>query len=469
MKALWRSFSRNLWAGLRLLMLQPVAVRDFRSRPEQLTLLILTGAVLEILLCQAEFGGEGDINWVTLPNFLSLTMKDLALGMVLAWFFRNRRLLLWWPVLVLSADIWLSVLCWPLVKWAGLRLHSPDLANSSLISGVMMGLMLWYLMTILLALKRTLAISLRSTLLIGAALIPLQFVASTFYDDPLWLPTPAEAQTGAQSWPEPAPPRLLDESFLYNEQARLTAQLSAVEPSREGVVDTYLLAVAGDASQRVFKHEVQAIQQLFDSRFGTRGRSITLVNSQDTAGTLPLATRSSIDTAIQHIAHQMDRHEDMLVLYLTSHGSKQHEFQLSFDPLDLPPVTPDWLKEALDRAGIRWRAIAVSACYSGGFIPPLANDTTLIVTAADAQHPSFGCEDREQFTYFGQAMFNEALRKTDDWQHAFQMAQAAILQREKQEGYDPSNPQISIGRAFSEHWMGALAGRQADSGVMPNK
>ena len=35
-------------------------------------------------------------------------------------------------------------------------------------------------------------------------------------------------------------------------------------------------------------------------------------------------------------------------------------------------------------AGIRHRVIAVSACYSGGWIGPLASDTTLVMTAADA-------------------------------------------------------------------------------------
>jgi hypothetical protein len=39
----------------------------------------------------------------------------------------------------------------------------------------------------------------------------------------------------------------------------------------------------------------------------------------------------------------------------------------------------------------------------------LANSDTLVITAADAGHASFGCEDNKaQWTYFGDALFNIA-------------------------------------------------------------
>jgi len=43
-------------------------------------------------------------------------------------------------------------------------------------------------------------------------------------------------------------------------------------------------------------------------------------------------------------------------------------------------------------------------------IPGLANPDTLVITAADADHPSFGCRDKAKWTYFGNAFFNIALR-----------------------------------------------------------
>ena len=58
----------------------------------------------------------------------------------------------------------------------------------------------------------------------------------------------------------------------------------------------------------------------------------------------------------------------------------------------------------LDESHIRWRVIIVSACYSGIFIPVLKNDSTLIMTAADSRHSSFGCDDTRDLTYFGEAL-----------------------------------------------------------------
>jgi Peptidase C13 family len=56
------------------------------------------------------------------------------------------------------------------------------------------------------------------------------------------------------------------------------------------------------------------------------------------------------------------------------------------------------------------RVVIVSACYSGVFVGPLANDNTLVITAAYFDHSSFGCQDKVKWTYFGDAFFNRALR-----------------------------------------------------------
>jgi hypothetical protein len=101
---------------------------------------------------------------------------------------------------------------------------------------------------------------------------------------------------------------------------------------------------------------------------------------------------------------------DVLFLILTSHGSP--------DGLDVTvgrrrtTLTPSRLSDMLDRARVQYKVVIISACYSGVFIPHLATDTTLVITAADANHPSFGCEDRAKWTYFGDAFFNSALRRS---------------------------------------------------------
>ena len=85
----------------------------------------------------------------------------------------------------------------------------------------------------------------------------------------------------------------------------------------------------------------------------------------------------------------------------------------------------------LDDAGIKWRIIVVSACYSGGFIDPLKDEHTLIMTASAANRTSFGCGNGSEATYFGDALFQHALRFEDSFVKAFQHARERIAERER--------------------------------------
>jgi hypothetical protein len=73
----------------------------------------------------------------------------------------------------------------------------------------------------------------------------------------------------------------------------------------------------------------------------------------------------------------------------------------------------------LDRTGVRHKVVVISACYSGVFIPRLADADTLVITAADAHHASFGCEDKAKWTYFGDAFFDVALQPAKSLKDAF--------------------------------------------------
>jgi hypothetical protein len=105
------------------------------------------------------------------------------------------------------------------------------------------------------------------------------------------------------------------------------------------------------------------------------------------------------------------------------------------------------IKGWLDAAKIRYRIVSVSACYSGSWIGPLATAGTLVMTAADAEHTSFGCGRQSELTYFGRAMFDEQLRRTWSFEDAHAAARASIEQREREAGKTDgfSNPQISVG------------------------
>ncbi len=172
-----------------------------------------------------------------------------------------------------------------------------------------------------------------------------------------------------------------------------------------------------------------------------------LLNHAGTALTHPWATPLNLQRAIDALAARMDRDNDVLVVYLTSHGARDFKLAASHWPLEVPPLSPSELRAALDKAGIRNRVIAVSACYSGGWVDVLAGDTTLVMTAADATHTSYGCGQLSELTFFGRAMFDEQLRKTHSFERAFARAVPIIEQREIDAGKDDgfSNPQIRVG------------------------
>ena len=72
-------------------------------------------------------------------------------------------------------------------------------------------------------------------------------------------------------------------------------------------------------------------------------------------------------------------------------------------------LTPRDVGKLLEATGARYRVLIVSACYSGIFAKALADAHTLVITAAAADKPSFGCRDGATWTYFGDAFFNKAL------------------------------------------------------------
>jgi hypothetical protein len=113
--------------------------------------------------------------------------------------------------------------------------------------------------------------------------------------------------------------------------------------------------------------------------------------------------------------------------------------------MSVETLTPSKLAQMLDRTGVRHKVVIISACYSGVFVPRLANPDTLVITAADANHASFGCEDKAKWTYFGDVFFNVALRRADSLKEAFLLARSLVLKRELRQGFDSSHPQMAGG------------------------
>jgi len=266
--------------------------------------------------------------------------------------------------------------------------------------------------------------------------------------EPLVKANQAKSPSGYEESAEYPKQTIAKEEVFYSQPALLEQKLSELKPGRKGVVDLYFVGFGGSSSEDVFMKEIKVISKLFDERFDTRGRSIALINNAQTVGTVPIATRTALEMTVKKIAMLMNKDEDVLFLYLTSHGSKKHDLSVDFLPLQLNEIYPADIKKILNNAGITWSVVVISACYSGGYIEPLKNENTMIITSTDANSRSFGCSNDSNFTYFGKAYFYDALRKSYSFIQPFDEAKKAILKRERDQSEEPSNPQIYVGAAI---------------------
>jgi hypothetical protein len=217
-----------------------------------------------------------------------------------------------------------------------------------------------------------------------------------------------------------------------------------LEPQRAGQTDVYVLSFGLWGPQSVFESEAKGAARILEQQLGAKGRSIVRFNTKRRAG----ATPETLLAAAEAAGRTLDPAEDIVVLVLTSHGAPEGIGLVA--GRDNRLVTPGDVRALLERTRAQHRVVIVSACYSGVFAQQLADERTLVITAAAADKPSFGCRDGATWTYFGDAFFNKALRGEARLDTAFEKARGLVTQREKREGFDPSNPQIAGGSQVLE-------------------
>lgn len=425
---------RNLWAACHLLVFRRSALRWLVPTPRNFLILLGLSLAVSVFFDFISEGWPGEWSPAGVAVYALPAFVLLVFGQILA----NRHGL--WRLGLAPASIWLAAdillgLAQCLLLYAQQHNQVPA-GLASYIPLLYTGLYAWPLLAVVFVFTRGLAWPWWERLLAAAVLLAVFTAWSlTFSEERLWYSTQSDEET------LPSTSRLVEEEVWYAQPELLQRALEGVQPERPDHVDWYFLGVGGVFYQNVFQQETETVRALFDTRFGTTGRSLVLINSDESVTRQPIATRTSIARALHALAAHMDREKDVLFLFITSHGSEEHEIELSYAPLDLAPITPEWLRDVLDETGIRHRVIVLSACYSGGFIPVLKTPDTLVITAADARHASFGCTDDAELTYFGRAFFDEALRREHSLRTAYEAALETIHEREQAEGFEPSEPQ----------------------------
>jgi hypothetical protein len=253
--------------------------------------------------------------------------------------------------------------------------------------------------------------------------------------------------------------------FELAEHRRLTAALAGLAPQRRGVVDAYVLAIGLD-SDPVFGREAREAGKVLSRRFDAAGRTLVLGGGDGRgAAALPMGSIHALNLALARIAELMDPNEDVLILYSTAHGATYgmtyHDGDQGYGIL-----TPARLAGLLDELRLRNRLLVLSACYSGTFVPTLWSDTTALFTAASATRASFGCAAENDWTFFGDAMINRALRKPQPLAAAAAEALRLVGEWEADKKYEASYPQVSIGSGVDK-WLKPLEARMPKTATRP--
>lgn len=234
------------------------------------------------------------------------------------------------------------------------------------------------------------------------------------------------------------------------QRALIDAQVAQFATDADPHGRVFFLGFAGDGRERVFAEEIQFAAQRVGEKYGSAGRSLLLLNDQRDLTSWPFASVSSLKYALQALARVMNRDEDVLFFSLSSHGSRNANLVVAnthmFD-FDLSART---VARLLEESGIRWRVVVVSACYAGSFVKPLANNHTIVLTAASKDRTSFGCSNERDLTYFGEAFYRDALPHSTYLKVAFETARKDIFRREQAERISHSQPQSYFGPLMDE-------------------
>lgn len=241
------------------------------------------------------------------------------------------------------------------------------------------------------------------------------------------------------------------ERALYTQRTLVDAQLKRLRDQSPGEPEVFAVLAALSNAETVFRTEVESIDAQLTAMPPFEGRLVTLANELHDSDNYPLATETSLTHILRTLGKRLGE-EDLIFVYLTSHGSPDHELSVDFNTdQTLPGIDPTELADILDEAP-QQKVVVISACYSGGFIPELSAENTLVITAAAADRPSFGCSNEETMTYFGRAFFETAFSLEKPLNEVFDDAKTAVTERELAQDYDPSNPKIWEAESVIKAW-----------------
>jgi hypothetical protein len=200
--------------------------------------------------------------------------------------------------------------------------------------------------------------------------------------------------------------------------------------------------VAGDTAQPVFDNAVAAVRNWLASR-GVPARNIHVLSaSQGIAqGGGEAAEPASAERILARIAALRPSAGEGCLVFVTSHGQRGEGIWLAYGGEFLRPAE---LARALSAGCGRAPTVVIaSGCFTGGFTAMRAPNR-IIVTAARADRPSFGCAVERTYAVFDECLI-DSLPREATWRAVVAATRGCVRDRERELRATPSEPQATFG------------------------
>jgi hypothetical protein len=208
--------------------------------------------------------------------------------------------------------------------------------------------------------------------------------------------------------------------------------------ARDALRGWQAVLVAGDNAQPVFDNAIEAMAGLLAMR-GITPADIHLLSASRSAN--PSAEPANAEHILARIAGLHPAPGQGCFIFITSHGQHDEGIWLAQDRDFLRPGA---LARALAGGCANAPTVAVlSSCYSGAFTSLHARNR-IVITAARADRPSFGCQADRTYTVFDECLLG-ALQRGRTWRAVFDTSAGCVQRREQKLRVLPSQPQASFG------------------------
>lgn len=111
---------------------------------------------------------------------------------------------------------------------------------------------------------------------------------------------------------------------IIKQEYLISSHLNGAKTSKKGIPEIFFIGFAPYSTEAVFMNESIYVKNLFDLQFDTMSRSLLFVNHLKTINQYPVATLSNLEKGFDVVGSRIDSEEDIVALFLTSHGSKKH-------------------------------------------------------------------------------------------------------------------------------------------------